>query len=76
MCLVPFHLLFNTLIKFSVQVKACISPFLKGRKENFWGLEIWILPFDWAQGGEPVEPFVICCLVPKTFCAYAVSSSN
>ena len=20
------------------------------------------LPFDWAQGGEPVEPFVIWCL--------------
>ena len=24
------------------------------------GFRIWILPFDWAQGGEPVEPFVIC----------------
>jgi hypothetical protein len=24
---------------------------------------IWILPFDMAQGGEPVEPFVICYLV-------------
>jgi hypothetical protein len=30
----------------------------------FWSLdiEIWDLPFDWAQGGEPVEPFVIWCL--------------
>jgi hypothetical protein len=27
----------------------------------FWSLdfEFWNLPFDWAQGGEPVEPFVI-----------------
>jgi len=24
---------------------------------------IWILPFDSAQGGELVEPFVICHLV-------------
>jgi len=23
-------------------------------------LGIWILPFDLAQGGELVEPFVIC----------------
>jgi len=23
---------------------------------------IWDLPFDVAQGGEPVEPFVIWCL--------------
>jgi hypothetical protein len=30
----------------------------------FWSLniEIWDLPFDFAQGGEPVEPFVIWCL--------------
>jgi hypothetical protein len=26
-------------------------------------IEIWVLPFDLAQGGEPVEPFVICYLV-------------
>jgi hypothetical protein len=26
-------------------------------------LGIWILPFDLAQGGELVEPFVICNLV-------------
>ncbi len=25
-------------------------------------LEIWNLPFDYAQGGEHVEPFVIWCL--------------
>jgi hypothetical protein len=24
---------------------------------------IWILPFDWAQGGELVEPFDICYLM-------------
>ena len=31
---------------------------------TFWSLKIGIcdLPFDWAQGGEPVEPFVIWCL--------------
>jgi len=23
---------------------------------------IWILPFDFAQGGELIEPFVICDL--------------
>jgi hypothetical protein len=25
-------------------------------------IAIWNLPFDFAQGGEPVEPFVIWCL--------------
>jgi hypothetical protein len=25
-------------------------------------IRIWDLPFDLAQGGEPVEPFVIWCL--------------
>jgi hypothetical protein len=25
-------------------------------------IRIWILPFDGAQGGELVEPFVIWCL--------------
>jgi len=25
-------------------------------------LKFEIYPFDWAQGGEPVEPFVIWCL--------------
>jgi len=31
---------------------------------KFWLLEFWIwnLPFDWAQGGELVEPFVIWSL--------------
>lgn len=29
---------------------------------NFWVIENWNLPFDWAQGGEPVEPFAIWCL--------------
>ena len=30
----------------------------------FWSLDIEVcdLPFDVAQGGEPVEPFVIWCL--------------
>ena len=28
---------------------------------------IWILPFDGAQGGELVEPFVICYLVLGIF---------
>jgi hypothetical protein len=27
------------------------------------GFRIWDLPFDSAQGGEFVEPFVICDLV-------------
>jgi hypothetical protein len=31
------------------------------------GFRIWILPFDMAQGGEPVEPFVICYLVLGIF---------
>jgi len=29
---------------------------------NFRVIENWNLPFDWAQGGEPVEPLVIWCL--------------
>ena len=29
---------------------------------NVLVIENWNLPFDWAQGGEPVEPFVIWCL--------------
>ena len=34
------------------------------KPQIFWSLGIVIcdLPFDWAQGGEPVEPFVIWCL--------------
>ncbi len=38
-------------------------PFSKGGKGDFLELGIWILPFDYAQGGELVEPFVICYLV-------------
>jgi len=36
---------------------------------QFWSLEleIWVLPFDLAQGGELVEPFVICFLVLVIF---------
>jgi hypothetical protein len=30
-------------------------------------IRIWILPFDLAQGGELVEPFVICELVLGIF---------
>jgi len=32
---------------------------------KFWSLiiEIWDLPFDFAQSGEPVEPFGIWCLL-------------
>ena len=33
------------------------------------GIRVWILPFDSAQGGELVEPFVICCLVLGNFSA-------
>ena len=44
-----------------------VSPFSKGGKGDFLEFGIWILPFDWAQGGEPVEPFVICCLVLGIF---------
>jgi hypothetical protein len=43
------------------------SPFSKGGKGDFLELEIWILPFDLAQGGELVEPFVICDLVLGIF---------
>ncbi len=34
------------------------------KSQTFWTLriEIWNLPFDVAQGGEPVEPFVIWVL--------------
>jgi hypothetical protein len=52
-----------------------VSPFFKGGKGDFFGIRIWLLPFDWAQGGESfdfaqdrepverlVEPFVIWCL--------------
>jgi hypothetical protein len=34
---------------------------------------IWILPFELAQGGELVEPFVICHLVLGIFFMQAFS---
>ncbi len=51
---------------------------LKKEKPNLFGsldIEIWDLPFDYAQGGEHVEPFVIWCLefgiykfdIPRSF---------
>ena len=42
-------------------------PFSKGAKGDFLELGIWILPFDGAQGGELVEPFVICYLALEIF---------
>ena len=34
------------------------------KPQTFWSLDIgiWNLPFDLAQGGEPVEPFIIWIL--------------
>jgi hypothetical protein len=36
-----------------------------GKPRLIWGIGAWNLklPFDVAQGGELVEPFVICFLV-------------
>ena len=31
---------------------------------GFWNFGHWDLPFGFAQGGEPVEPFGLCNLVP------------
>ncbi len=33
----------------------------------------WILPFDVAQGGEPVEPFVICYLVLRIYLTHTLN---
>jgi hypothetical protein len=37
---------------------------------------IWILPFDLAQGGELVEPFVICYLVLGIFSIRGLDCTN
>jgi hypothetical protein len=34
---------------------------------GYWIFGNWILPFDVAQGGEPVEPIEICNLVLGVF---------
>jgi len=49
------------------QIPNSFPPFLKGVRGDFLEIGIWILPFDWAQGGELVEPFVICELVLGIF---------
>jgi len=36
---------------------------LKSQTIGSFELEIWKLTFDLVQGGEPVEPFVICYFV-------------
>ena len=40
-----------------------IWPPACGMSATLWVIGGWDLPFDFAQGGEPVEPFVICYLV-------------
>ena len=44
------------------QIPNLFSPFYRGGKGDFLEIRIWILPFDMAQGGELIEPFVIWCL--------------